>query len=352
MTWPSSRRIVWRWKPTVTVTAGLRYRAAVADACRPTASSPRSDLDGVCGPSGSGQRPRRPVLQHVQSRAACRTRPSTPEFVRYSRTPRAITRTTTTSRRTSVSRGGRTSQSGFLRSSSATRSWRRSTPASRAATTVSGSTASPTVFDGNPGGTLNATRATQATGSFPLVPAGDPLADSAPREEPPRSAGIQSVRTFPSRRLRRTTRAHLRSGYRGAVHRLVETWPPALARPSNTVCRVALSWATEPLPWTNENWNAINIYENVLLNGEFQVGPGQPARQRATPVRPRTVPLHRHRGHEPAADHAGALQRSAGNERQQPVRVHREHGCLPPGRQRHRRRERLAVHGCRPGREP
>ena len=60
--------------------------------------------------------------------------------------------------------------------------------------------------------------------------------------------------------------------------------------------------------WTTENWNANNVYETGWLNGEFEKAQANLRANVAGGFPGRWVPLHGPAGHEPAADHAGALR--------------------------------------------
>jgi outer membrane receptor protein involved in Fe transport len=130
----------WRWKPTITVTAGLRYELQY----------PIVPTNGVFTSTGRRRRVRsvrpglragRPVLQHVQPGQPAES-DVVPQFVAMKRATRATRWTTTTSRRTSVSHGGRTCRAASCAAFSATPRWRRSARASPAATTASAWTGS------------------------------------------------------------------------------------------------------------------------------------------------------------------------------------------------------------------
>ena len=256
----------WRWKPNLTVTAGLRYELQYPMV--PTNGVfTTTGIEDLCGPSGEGQ--------GVGGRFCNLFNPGSvlnpnvaPEFVRYEANNKGysvdynnIAPNVGVSWRPNV-------QSGFMRtllgdpevatvSSGFSRSYNRERFDRFTA-----------VYGGNPGATLAATRGTGAN-NFPLVPPGEswPILLRETNRLGPPAFNPEPVLPIPA-----TTANNLRIFDPDIQVPYTDSWQIGLQRSldRNTVAEVRYVGNRNMLPWSNENWNVTNIYENNFYN-EFQL---------------------------------------------------------------------------------
>jgi hypothetical protein len=112
-----------------------------------------------------------------------------------------------------------------------------------------------------------------------------------------------------------------------------DSWQVGLQRAldRNTVVEARYVGNHNACPWTNENWNQVNIYENNFYN-EFKLAQSN---LRANVLAGRASDGFRYTGHPRARTRCRRCWRTSAAERverEQPVCLHREHGHLPAGR--------------------
>jgi hypothetical protein len=256
----------WRWKPTLTVTAGVRYELQFPIIPSNGVFTATGVAD-VCGPSGEGSGPGGRFC-NMFNPGSLLNPTIVPQFVPYSANTKGY----------SVDYNNFAPNIGF--------SWRPNVQSGifrsilgdpEVATVSSGFSRSynrerfdrfNTVFAGNPGATLNATRNT-ATGGYPLVPAGESwpiLLRETSRLGPP------AFNPTPSYPIIATPSNNLRIFDPDIEVPYTDSWQIGLQRAldRNTVVEARYVGNHNAAPWTNENWNQINIYENNFYS-EFQL---------------------------------------------------------------------------------
>jgi hypothetical protein len=124
------------------------------------------------------------------------------------------------------------------------------------------------VYTGNPGATIAATRGT-ATGNFPLVLPGESwpiLLRETERLGPP------AFNATPSLPIIATPANNLRVFDPDIKVPYTDSWQVGLQRAidKNTVVEARYVGNRNNIPWVNENWNQVNIYENAFYQ-EFQL---------------------------------------------------------------------------------
>ena len=256
----------WRWKPTITVTAGLRYELQYPMV--PTNGVfTTTGIEDLCGPSGEAQsvggrfcnlfNPGSVLNPNVQ-----------PEFVRYEANNKGYS-VDYNNFAPNIGISWRPNvQSGFMRtllgdpevatvSSGFSRSYNRERFDRFTA-----------VYGGNPGATLAATRGT-GTNNFPLVLPGESwpvLLRETNRLGPP------AFNPTPVLPIPATQTNNLRIFDPNIEVPYTDSWQVGLQRSldRDTVAEVRYVGNRNLLPWSNENWNVANIYENNFYN-EFQL---------------------------------------------------------------------------------
>jgi hypothetical protein len=254
----------WRWKPNVTVTAGIRYELQYPIV--PTNGVFTSTgIDDVCGPSGQGSGPGGRFC-NMFNPGSILNPTVVPQFVRYEANNKGYS-VDYNNFAPNIGISWRPNvQSGFMRallgdpevatiSSGFSRSYNRE----RVDRFL-------TVFGGNPGATLNANQNT-GTG-YPLVPPGETwpiLLRETSRLGPPafNPTPVLPILATPANNLR-IFDPNIEVPY-------TDSWQVGLQRSldRNTVVEARYVGNRNALPWTNENWNQINIYENNFYS-EFQ----------------------------------------------------------------------------------
>ena len=256
----------WRLKPTVTLTAGVRYELQFP--IIPTNGVwTTTGVDDMCGPSGLGSGPGGRFCNMFNPGVL--NNPTvvpqfdayTPNTTGYSVDYNNIAPNVGVSWRPNV-------QSGWLRtflgdpevstiSSGFSRSYNRERFDRFTA-----------VYQGNPGATVAATRGTNA-GQFPLVLPGESwpiLLRETARLGPP------AFNTSPSLPITATPTNNLRVFDPDIEVPYTDSWQVGLQRAidKNTVVEARYVGNHNQLPWVNENWNQVNIYENKFYS-EFQL---------------------------------------------------------------------------------
>ena len=257
----------WRWKPTITVTAGLRYELQYPIV--PTNGVFTSTgVDDVCGPSGQGTGPGGRFCNMFNPGSLLNPN-VVPQFVRYDAGNKGYS-VDYNNFAPNIGISWRPNvQSGFMRSflgdpevATVSSGFSRSYNRERVDRFL-------TVFGGNPGATLNANQNT-GTG-IPLVPAGESwpilLREPGRLTPPPNVTPTLPILATPSNNLR-IFDPNIEVPY-------TDSWQVGLQRAldRNTVVEARYVGNHNALPWTNENWNQLNIYENNFYN-EFQLAQG------------------------------------------------------------------------------
>jgi hypothetical protein len=280
---------VWRWKPTVTITAGVRYQYTLpmnpANSVFTTIT-----LSDACGASGIGQGA---SADGVKDRFCNMFQPGTfgnptapaPSYNLY----------------TKENKGYNTDYNnlgpiiGMAWRPNVQDGWLRKILGDPELATINGGFTRSfvrtrldqflTVYDGNPGQTIAATRSTSAT-AFPIVPAfaGDTagwpiLYTQRDRLGPPAFNPNPQFPLFPnvisgsgSTGICTTCSSSSWNFNPDISVPYTDSWNVSLQRAvtKDTVFEVRYQGNRGYGAWTTENWNATNIYETGWLNGEFE----------------------------------------------------------------------------------
>jgi len=257
----------WRWKPTVTITAGLRYELQYP--IIPTNGVfTQTGIADICGPSGEGT--------GVGGRFCNIFKPTTlgnpgltqVKFTRYTAGSDAY-KVDYNNWAPNVGVSWRPNvQSGILRkilgdpeTSTISTGFSRSYIKERLDRFTN-------VFGSNPGATITTTRNANANG-FPLVLAGESwpvLLRQTSRLGPP------AFNTVPTLPLIATTSNNARIFDPNIEVPYADSWQVGLQRSLGKDMAVEVRYVgnKNKLPWVAENWNAVNIYENGLYD-EFKL---------------------------------------------------------------------------------
>ena len=258
---------VWRWKPTVTVTAGLRYQYQLPMQAKNGVYTTITAEDS-CGPSGFGDGPGGRFC-NMFNPGVLNNPGVTPEYIQYTARTKGYN-TDVNNIAPNVGIAWRPNvQSGFLRTLLGD---------PELATINGGFTRSfnrerldrfTTVYNGNPGQTTPATRNNNAS-AFPLVPVGEPwpilLSEKNRLGAPP----FQTTPAFP-------VAATFNNGawvFDPDIEvPYTDSWNVSFQRSltRDTVVELRYQGNTNRLAWTRENWNSINVYETGWLNGEYEL---------------------------------------------------------------------------------
>jgi hypothetical protein len=256
----------WRWKPTVTVTAGLRYELQYPIV--PTNGVfTKTGIPDLCGPSGEGS--------GVGGRFCNIFMPGTltnpnivPQYVDYTANDTGYNvdynnwaPNVGVSWRPNVQSGIMRSILGDPETATISTGFSRSYIKERFDRFTN-------VYGGNPGGTIDATRNANANG-FPLVPAGESwplLFRETSRLGPP------AFNPTPVRPIIATTSNNARIFDPNIEVPYADSWQVGMQRSLGKDMAVEVRYVgnKNKLPWLAENWNAVNIYENGLYD-EFKL---------------------------------------------------------------------------------
>ena len=258
----------WRWKPTVTITAGLRYQFQLP--MQPVNSvMSATDVTSACGPSGLGVAPYG-IFCNAFNPGELRNPDVVPAYNQY----------------TAGTKGYNTDKNniapniGISWRPNVQSGWMRGFLGDPEVATVSGGYSRSfnkervdrflNVYNGNPGQSVPATRGT-AAGNFPLVLPGEswPLLyrDKA-RLGPP---DFQQSPAFPLT-IARNQDVFIFDPNIVVPH--TDSWSMSFQRSldRNTVAEVRYVGNRNNNAWINlQSWNIANMYETGLLNGEFEL---------------------------------------------------------------------------------
>jgi hypothetical protein len=256
----------WRWKPTVTFTAGLRYELQYPIVPTNGVFS-KTGIPDVCGPSGEGN--------GVGGRFCNIFMPGTlgnpsivPTFVQYTANDKGysvdynnIAPNVGMSWRPNVQGGWLRKILGDPETATVSTGFSRSYNRERFDRFTA-------VYGGNPGATLTGTRNTAVTG-FPLVLPGESwpiLLRESSRLGPPAFNPTPSFpRTATVSNNARVFDPNIEVPY-------TDSWQVGMQRSlgRDTAVEVRYVGNRNMLPWVNENWNVVNIYENKFYD-EYQI---------------------------------------------------------------------------------
>jgi hypothetical protein len=262
---------VWRWKPTVTVTAGLRYQLQLP-------MTPKNGVftaittEDACGPSGfgtgEGRVPAQPVFCNMFNPGDLRNPTVTPEYVQYAANTKGYN-TDFNNVAPNVGIAWRPNvQSGWLRTllgdpelATINGGYTRSFNRERLDRFLD-------IYNGNPGQTVPATRSSSPN-QFPLV---------LPGESWPVLYSEKSRLGQPD--FQRTPAFPLAANFGNGAWVFdpdiqipyTDSWNVSFQRSltKDTVVELRYVGNTNRLAWTLPDWNDLNIYETGLLNGEFE----------------------------------------------------------------------------------
>ena len=262
---------VWRWKPTVTITAGLRYQYQLPMTAKNGIFTTITHED-ACGPSGFGEGPGGRFC-NMFNPGDIRNPGVTPEYVQYSAASKGYN-TDKNNIAPNVGVAWRPNvQSGFLRTilgdpelATINGGFSRSFNRERLDRFL-------TVFNGNPGQSIEATRSNSSS-DFPLVFPGEswpilfsqknrlgpPAFNATPQFPVPATFGDGAWIFNPDIEVPYT-----------------DSWNVSFQRSltRDTVVELRYQGNTNRIAWERENWNAINVYETGWLTGTQGVGPIQ-----------------------------------------------------------------------------
>jgi len=259
---------VWRWKPTVTVTAGLRYQYQLPMTAKNGIFTTISTED-ACGLSGFGSGPGGRFC-NMFNPGDIRNPTVTPEYIQYSAKSKGYN-TDKNNIAPNVGIAWRPNvQSGFLRKllgdpelATFSGGYSRSFNRERLDRFL-------TVFNGNPGQSIPATRSNNSS-AFPLVLPGESwpiLFSQKNRLGPP---AFDPVPAFP-------IAADFGDGawiFNPDIEvPYTDSWNVSFQRSvtKDTVVELRYQGNTNRLAWERENWNAINRFETGWLTGRDGVG--------------------------------------------------------------------------------
>jgi hypothetical protein len=267
----------WRWKPNVTITAGLRYELQYPIV--PTNGVfTTTGVDDVCGPSGRGTGPGGRFC-NMFNPGSLNNPNVIPQFTRYEAGNKGY----------SVDYNNFAPNIGISWRPNVQSGWMRGLLGDPEVATISSGFSRSynrervdrflTVYGSNPGATLNANQ--NAGTGIPLVPAGESwpiLLREGNRLSPPPNVtpslpilGCTPIAN-PIPNGVNCTPSNLRIFDPDIEVPYTDSWQVGLQRAldRNTVVEARYVGNRNVAPWTNENWNQINIYENQFYN-EFKL---------------------------------------------------------------------------------
>ena len=257
----------WRWKPTLTITAGLRYQFQLP--MQPINSvMSATNVESACGPSGLGSGPYG-LFCNVFNPGSELNPTVVPQYNQYTAGSKGYN-TDTNNLAPNIGLSWRPNVQG---------GWLRRILGDPEIATVSGGYSRSfnkervdrflNVYNGNPGQSVPATRDTSA-GNFPIVPAGQTwplLYREKSRLGPP---AFQQSPSFP---LTVTRNQDIFIFDPNIVIPHTDSWSLSFQRSldRNTVAEVRYIGNRNNNAWIDtQSWNVANMYQTGLLNGEFE----------------------------------------------------------------------------------
>jgi hypothetical protein len=259
---------VWRWKPTVTLTAGLRYQLQMPMTAKNGVFTTITHED-ACGPSGFGTGPQSNMFCNMFNPGDIRNPTSTPEYIQYS----------------AKSKGYNTDYNNFAPNvgiawrPNVQDGWLRALLGNPELATINGGYTRSynrerldrflTVFNGNPGQSVSATRSTSSA-TFDLVLPGESYPVLYRETSRLGQPDFQRTPMFP-------LPASFNDGAwifdPNIVIPYTDSWNVSFQRElsKDMVGEIRYVGNTNRLAWTRENWNAVNVYETGWINGEFEL---------------------------------------------------------------------------------